>query len=308
MTRFRRRPAVLLTALAVLAALVGSLTTMSTSSAFTAKVKNSTNTAATAPYFTCIGADTAPADGSTFFVYPLSDRNTPDVLDASGNSGRTGTFNGTSTTATGAPGSIFRGVEPGPCPRDPAQANSVKNGSIRLAGSNNDGYISGPNVTQNNPTTFTVELWFNTTTTRGGKLIGFGNKRNGATASDAASINYDRHIYMNNSGQLYFGVYPDRPVTVNTTTSYNDGKWHLATATLSSAGMRLYIDGEIADSDPNTAAQNYTGYWRIGWDRLAGWPDLPTSDYFAGSVAYAAVYNNLALTPAQVRGHYLAGS
>lgn len=306
MTRLHRRPAALLAALALVAALVGSVTTMSTSSAFTARVTNSTNTAATPPYFTCIGADTAPAAGSTFFVYPLSDRNTPDVLDVSGNSGRTGTFNGTSTTATGAPGSIFRGVEPGPCPRDPVQANSLKNSSIRFAGSNNDGYISGPNVTQNNPTTFTVEVWFNTATRSGGRLIGFGNKRNGTTASNAASTNYDRHIYMNNSGQLYFGVYPDKPVTVNTTTSYNDSQWHLVTATLSTAGMRLYVDGELAASNSNTAAQSYSGFWRIGWDSLNTWPNRPSTDYFDGSLAYAAVYT-IALTASQVRGHYLAG-
>ena len=46
------------------------------------------------------------------------------------------------------------------------------------------------------PQVFTVEAWFRTTTTTGGKIVGFGN----ATAGDSGS--YDRHIYMQNDGRL----------------------------------------------------------------------------------------------------------
>lgn len=285
MTRRQRRPTALLAALVLVAALVGSLTTMSTSSAFVAKVTNSTNTAATAPFFTCLGADTAPVAASTYFLYPPSGTSAT-VVDASGNA-RDGARAATNA-AVGAAGT-------GPCERD------TPNRSFTLSGSSIDGYISGPAASQTTPSTFTVELWFKTTTKVGGRLIGFGNTRTGT------STKYDRHIYMSSSGQLWFGVFPNTVVTVNSAAAYNDGTWHLATATLSSVGMRLYVDGVLAASNSTNVAQDYTGYWRIGYDSVATWTNQPSSFYFNGSVAYPAVYT-VALTPDQVRGHYLAGS
>ena len=50
------------------------------------------------------------------------------------------------------------------------------------------------------PTQYTAEVWFKTNTTRGGKLIGFGNTTSGLSAT------YDRHVYMLNTGKLAFGV------------------------------------------------------------------------------------------------------
>jgi hypothetical protein len=45
-------------------------------------------------------------------------------------------------------------------------------------------------------------MWFKTTTTSGGTLIGFGNSQTGVSGST------DRQILMSNTGQLHFGVYP----------------------------------------------------------------------------------------------------
>ncbi len=53
---------------------------------------------------------------------------------------------------------------------------------------------------QTSPQKFSVEAWFKTTTTRGGKIIGFGNSPNGNSSS------HDRHVYMANNGRLVFGV------------------------------------------------------------------------------------------------------
>ena len=137
-----------------------------------------------------------------------------------------------------------------------------------------------------NPSNFSTSIWFKTASTSGGYLIGFGNA---ATGSSSTS---DRHIYMNNIGQLYFGVYPGSVVTVNSPLSYNDNSWHLATATLSStAGMVLYVDGvQVGNNSATLTAQNYTGYWRIGYGNLAGWTSLPSSTYFNGLLDDALVY------------------
>ena len=46
------------------------------------------------------------------------------------------------------------------------------------------------------PFWYTVEAWFNTTTTRGGKIVGFGTSQSGTSSSSQS----DRTLYMDNSG------------------------------------------------------------------------------------------------------------
>ncbi|MGV1037913.1 MAG: LamG-like jellyroll fold domain-containing protein, partial [Candidatus Nanopelagicales bacterium] len=147
------------------------------------------------------------------------------------------------------------------------------------------------------PNTFSIEGWFKTTSTTGGKIVGFGNVKTGNSAS------YDRHVYMTNNGKITFGVYPGQVKTVSSAKSYNDGAWHQFVATLSSDGMKLYMDGAQVGQDPSvTSAQGYNGYWRLGGDNLNGWTNRPTNDYFNGGIDDVAVYDS-ALTPDQVAGH-----
>ncbi len=150
------------------------------------------------------------------------------------------------------------------------------------------------------PTQFSTELWFNTTTTRGGKLIGYGNSQTGTSST------YDRHIYMLNNGRLAFGVGNNKAVT--SSTGYNDGQWHHAVATLSGEGMKLYVDGTLVGSDATTTTgQAFSGYWRIGGDNLSSWPNKPSSNWFAGSIDEVAVYPH-ALTESQIANHYAIGT
>ncbi|MEO8770604.1 MAG: fibronectin type III domain-containing protein [Ferruginibacter sp.] len=159
-------------------------------------------------------------------------------------------------------------------------------------------YISTANA-YTNPGDFTISIWFKTTSVTGGRLIGFGTFQSGQSGQ------YDRHIYMNNAGQLYFGVYPGAVHTVNSTATYNDGTWHNATATLSpSAGMVLYADGAQVAADPlTTTAENYTGYWRIGYDNNGGWTSQPSNFYFTGNLDDAIIYQR-ALSSTEVNTLY----
>ncbi|ROR67373.1 PKD repeat protein [Agrococcus jenensis] len=152
------------------------------------------------------------------------------------------------------------------------------------------------------PSTFSTELWFNTTTTQGGKLMGFGSSQTDWSGS------YDRHIYMHNDGRLTFGVYPGQVRTVSSTASYNDGRWHHVVATQGAEGIALYVDGaRVAQDATVTTAQNYAGYWRIGGDNLNGWPAQPSSASFRGAIDEVAVYST-ALSSSQVSTHYAVGS
>ncbi|MGW2474268.1 LamG-like jellyroll fold domain-containing protein [Streptomyces sp. NPDC001665] len=148
------------------------------------------------------------------------------------------------------------------------------------------------------PTAFSVETWIKTTTTRGGKIIGFGSN------TMELSGKYDKHVYMLNNGRLTFGTSNGGGQTVSTTGAYNDGAWHHVVATQGSGGMALYVDGQLRASNSRyTKNQSYTGYWRVGGDNLASWPNRPSSDFFAGQIDETAVYPT-ALTAAQVSAHY----
>ncbi|MFT4109066.1 LamG-like jellyroll fold domain-containing protein, partial [Propionicimonas sp.] len=146
------------------------------------------------------------------------------------------------------------------------------------------------------PTTYSEEAWFRTTTTRGGKIIGFGGSASGLSSS------YDRHVYMQDDGRLVFGVYVGGEYTITTDKALNDGLWHHVVATQSSDGMKLYVDGSLTGTNAQTSAEASTGYWRVGGDRTWG----STSSYFAGDIDDAAIYTT-ALTATQVQAHYAKG-
>ena len=154
------------------------------------------------------------------------------------------------------------------------------------------------------PTTYAIETWFKTTTTSGGKIVGYGSGQpNTGSGSTILSSNYDRQVYMTNSGQLIFGVYTGSPQTITSSKSYNDGQWHYVVATQGSAGMVLYVDGLRVGKNVTTNAQTYFGAWHVGGDNLSGWPSKPSSNFFAGDIDETAIYPTV-LTLAQVQNHY----
>ena len=159
------------------------------------------------------------------------------------------------------------------------------------------------------PSEFSVEIWFKTRTTRGGKLIGFGSSR------DASSGSYDRHVYMLNSGRLVFGVYDGAQETITSPAVYNDGAWHHVVASLPSSwdgDMHLYVDGQLVASESRVERlDSYRGFWRFGYDNLNGWVNTDrtpaaASFYFVGTIDDAAVYNTV-LSSGQITSHFNAG-
>jgi trimeric autotransporter adhesin len=153
------------------------------------------------------------------------------------------------------------------------------------------------------PNVFTAEGWFKTSTSSGGKIFGFGDKTN------TLSANYDRQIYMDNQGHILFGVNNGSRLTVQSPGTYRDNKWHYIAASLSTGGMKLYVDGSLVASrtDVTFGAGAPWGYWRIGGDNLTSWPNKPNSNYFNGSLDDFALYQR-ELSPSEITTHYNAGT
>lgn len=203
---------------------------------------------------------------------------------------------GTSTFAADASGGLNNGfLRNAPSYRQTPAAIAGPSTAIGFNGTDEYAYSNRRHA---QPTTFSTETWIRTTTTRGGKIIGFGN-----LTMENSGV-HDKQVYMRNDGRLMFGVYSGGYRTVTTSAAYNDGAWHHVVATQGSAGMALYVDGQLRASNPfYTGNRSYQGYWRVGGDNLAGWPNRPTSNFFAGQIDETAVYPT-ALSGAKIAAHY----
>jgi len=163
------------------------------------------------------------------------------------------------------------------------------------------------------PTTYSIEVWFRTSTKANGKLIGFGDN----PTTPSSEWKNDRHLYIDSTGRLIFGTYmrtDDTQHNIVTSKSYADGGWHHAIATSTAAGaLAFYVDGAIVGTTTiSNQDTTFSGYWKVGcgnlntWQNgtgtwLSGWPN-----YYTGQLRFAAVYTTT-LTAAQSLQHYQAG-
>jgi signal peptidase I len=239
------------------------------------------------------------------YIYYKLDEASPsaNVTDSSGN-GHTGTYNGTSTN--------YLYQQPG------AFSTDLPDTGVTQRNNNACIFSSGSRPTPG-PAVYSEIVWFKTANgyANGGKLVGFETGQTGVSSS-ATGGQYDRHVYMDGSGKLWFGVWltgPGTTKTINTAASYNDGNWHMMVATMgpaAPAGMRLYVDGVLQASDPNTTSETFLnpGYWRFGCGNLSGWgaaatwsgPNGPTTQAnvaLQGSLDEVAVYHTQ-LTATQI--------
>jgi hypothetical protein len=261
-------------------ALLGAVCALPAGAAFSDTTTSRASLAA-APTFRCSGAVTAAAP-SLWFRMDETSSTTTTATDSSTNR-RDGVYGATGKTSTAD------------------RACSTDTGrSMRFNGTS--GYLSSAQILGAAPQTFTVATWFRTTTA-GGKLVGFGNVQTGPSAV------FDRHLYLTGTGRVAFGVYVNGTRAVISPASYSDGRWHHAVATLSSAGMRLYLDGALVAADAAvTSAEPTSGsYLRVGYDNLDNWPSAPTNRFYAGDLDEVALYLT-ALSPTQVAAQYAARS
>lgn len=222
----------------------------------------------------------APAPGAVL-AWDFADKGDRVVTDSSGN-GADGQFVGAGTRTVGS------------CADNPYATFGTTGSPETWAVT--DSAVSAPNA-------FTIEVWFRTTDTSGGRLFGFGSDRNSASAYR------DRHLYVDSGGRLRFGVEGSGSqfkFTLGSADVVADGTWHHAVGTFQARSMTLWLDGvqQGARSDAVTLRQ-YDGYWRAGRQTLAGWPDA--GGYaLTGDVDTVRVHDT-ALDAATIAAHHAAG-
>ncbi|POH59756.1 signal peptidase I [Arthrobacter glacialis] len=273
------------TAAVVVSALVLGTVPVAAQAAYTSTTVNATNSFAANTFFRCSPAVLA-ASPSTFYQFNA------DADAAVADSVTPGAGNGT-----------FQGVRPAAPANNGACADDGGNAAT-FDGSTNS--ITTPVQGMAAPQVFSYEMWFRTTTTSGGKLMSFVTPQNGAIA---ASDN--RVLYMFNNGQLRFGLTPDTVQYLTTPAAagaFNNGKWHHVAATMSSAGIKLFVDGVRTNFSAGvTSGPVTTGSWIIGTGPGNTWTTNRTSAFYQGELDDVAIYNGKALTDSEVAAHYAAG-
>jgi signal peptidase I len=253
------------------------------SAAFSADTRSSGNDWASRTRL-LLGYPKAVLTDNPWGFYLLDEASGPTAADLSGNASRSGTYTGNLTyrqsgSGTGSPGtSVLLGG---------GGARMVTGGSA----------IAGP-------TTFTLEVWMKSTSTTGGKLIGF------ESTQASTSSKYDRHLFMRNNGLIVYGGWTGGTQRlIVTPRAYNDGVWHLVVVTARPNGSNqtstIYVDGTAVVTGTTTQLSTYTGWWRAGYGALATGSNYPSSADFEGSLDNVAVYA-AELSAARVLAHYNA--
>jgi hypothetical protein len=153
------------------------------------------------------------------------------------------------------------------------------------------------------PNAFTIEVWFRTEDTDGGRVFGFGSDRS------AASPYRDRHLYIGADGVLRFGVEGSGSqfkFALGSASTVTDGAWHHAVATFEPRSMALWVDGELQGSRSDAVTlRQYSGHWRAARQTLAGWPNA--GDYvYTGDVDTVRVHDRV-LDAAAITRAFQAG-
>ena len=163
-----------------------------------------------------------------------------------------------------------------------ANSNTVPGNGLNFDGLND--YVSTSSLVTN-PTSFTLEAWFNTTVAKGG-IVGF-NSGNNITGSSS----FDRFIWMSSNGKINFGIYNGVENKLTSTNAYNDGKYHHVAATFSTAvGMKLFLDGVLVASNNLNSVFSYNGYWLIGG--MKSWGNT-NGDFFKGTIDEVKIWNTV---------------
>ncbi len=134
---------------------------------------------------------------------------------------------------------------------------------------------------------YEISLWFKTTTTQGGMLIGLCDNPDGIPVTTL-----DRKLVMRKDGSIYYSLETGGPTdTLFGANKYNDGLWHCVTVTIvPPSGGSLAVDGCVVDNIFSSGAIAYPGYWVIGRHHISS-GNTEYAEFFQGSLAYISIWS-----------------
>ncbi|HSN12173.1 MAG TPA: LamG-like jellyroll fold domain-containing protein, partial [Propionibacteriaceae bacterium] len=257
----RAGPVALTVSASILAAVL--VLQMSTNAAFAASISNSTDTVAVRTWVTCQNAETSTPNA--WLVWGLTAVGSQADLTGNGNTGTMRSVNGSTPAAVSASS---------PCPYD-TQGSLMFNGATCVF---TPGTVAGSE-------TYSEEIWFRSAAASlNGKLMGFSDNSTPTTGNQKY---FDRHIYLDPTGRVVFGVVAGgAQAVISSLASYTNGAWHHVVATSAPGRVALYVDGALAATRSSLGTQSlYKGDWMVGCGLLTGWPDAS-----GNSAAFPAYY------------------
>ena len=148
-----------------------------------------------------------------------------------------------------------------------------------------------------NSNSFTFFGWFRTSSASGRKIIGFQNNQTGTGV-----VSYDKHVYVNTSGQLVFGVFNGALQTITSAGTVNNGVWRSFAAVYNNAGNdELFIDG-VSVGTMNVTSTDTEAFIRIAGYALNSWTGA-SNGYWPGDLAVLAMYNR-ALSASEILSNH----
>lgn len=265
-----------------------STVTASSAANFSGSTSNNGNMFAASNSFSMSYKDAILAN-APYAYYQLND-SSGTAVDSSGNN-RNAKYSSTDVT-NNVPGALIK---------EPSNSAVALNGKQGLGqtdgkGAGAQGSIVSEALTPG-PQNLTLQIWFKTTSQRGGKLIGF---------TSSATDSTDRVLYLASNGRVMFGIDSATKTTISTPGSYNDGNWHRVTATLSGLDASLYVDGNLVSYGKTTSAPSPSnGYWTIGGESFSGWSQQPSISFISGVIDEVVIYTR-SLTANQITSSYNA--
>jgi hypothetical protein len=150
--------------------------------------------------------------------------------------------------------------------------------------------------------TFTINLWFNSTQTNGGTLLGQQNTSNPSSASGWVPV-----IYLRADGLIRIEPFWTGSTSnfILSSSALNDSNWHNIATTFDSGVNKLYIDSIYNTQQTGKTLTSFTStyYYILGAGHAAA--RSLGSNYFSGNISNFNFYNR-ALTATEVKQNFEA--
>lgn len=136
----------------------------------------------------------------------------------------------------------------------------------------------------------TITAWFKTSSA--GVIV---SDIGGCTPAAGTCNSWDPLLYVESNGKLHGGGWIGSAPALETTSTVNDGSWHMATLVVSGTHnvQTLYLDGSLVGSVNGTMnGLGATSHWLIGTGMTSSWPNTNSSwYYFNGLIDDVKIYN-----------------